>query len=328
MTLMRARSLLPSLLLASACHPPAVMAPGGPVMGPGYTGPLVGALEPSVTAPAPAPAAEPEPEPPPTWEWALSVAPQLAEHSAVDPGQDALARFVGWFDDGTPPRVHLLHGDACHAITGSMSGDGFHGTWREEVTTTGNERTRSYLSLEIARHGITETGPHGVTYARDERGKWQESGGFGTGCFETLVEHSMTTADAASVTFAGYRYELTAHCEHYAEVEQTCEGGGTRACERCSGVRLQPHAERRGFGHVTVKSGMADRTPVDCTQPCPADEWTPRLPRLDAVLKGRSFVGVVEGAGPVVFRSAKGCARELRRRKAAVAAVAAMAAAG
>jgi hypothetical protein len=245
--------------------------------------------------------------------------PELAEHEAVDPGPAALARFVGWFDDGKPPRVHLLHGDACHAVTGSMSGDGFHGTWREQVTTSGNERTRSYLSLEIARHGITETGPHGVTQARDERGKWQEVGGFGTGCFETLVDRSMTAADASSVTFAGFRYELTAHCARVEGRQQTCEGGGTRVCERCGGVWLQPHASRMGFGRPSVTSRVVDPTPVDCTQPCPADQWSPRLPRLAAVLKGRSFAGVVDGEGPVVFRSAKGCARELRRRQAFVA---------
>jgi len=73
-------------------------------------------------------------------------------------------------------------------------------------------------------------------------------------------------------------------------------------------------------GIVRVRSGRIERTPEDCAQSCPADEWTPLLPRLASVLDGRRFAGTLAGEGPVVFRSARGCARELRRSRVAAAA--------
>jgi hypothetical protein len=327
MTLVRSPLLLPALLSVLACHRPAAVDPGGPVVAPGYTGPVVGALE---RSPEPAPAPErtptsepaptPEtPEPPPTWEWALSVLPELAEHSEVDPSEAALARFVGWFDAGGSPRVHVLLDGTCHAVDGSMSGDGFHGDWRRQVTIEGDERRVSGYDLEIGRGGITESGPGGTIYQRDEKGRWQEAGGFGTGCFEVLVDRSMSAADERSVTFAGYLYRLEPVCAGTSTVTQTCMGGGERRCERCSGVWLRPVADRMGWGRGAIGIGHVAPTPADCTQPCPADEWTPRLPRLAAALRGRHFHGTLEGEGPVVFRSAKGCARELRRRKASAA---------
>lgn len=328
MSLVRARPTLLVLLCvvgafgALGCQRPAVVDRGGPVVAPDYTGPVVGALEePDATPVEPAPAAEPaSSEPPPTWEWALSVVPALAEHSEVDPGGDALARFVGWFDEGGTPRVHFLYDGACHAIEGTMSGEGFHGSWREEITTEGDERRVSRTSFDITRSGITESGPGGIIYRRNAKGRWEEAGGFGIGCFAVLVDRWMSAADDGSVTFGGYEYRLEPVCDRTESVTQTCIGGGERRCERCAGVWLRPVADRMGFGKGAIGVGHGSPTPVDCTQPCPVDEWTPRLPRLAAALAGRRFYGVIGSEGPVVFRTAKGCARELRRRKAAGAA--------
>ena len=316
MTLVRAPLLLPVLLSALACHRPVAVDPGPPVVVPDYEGPVVGALERAPEpAPEPTPEPSPTPEPPPTWEWALSVLPELAEHSEVDPSEAALARFVGWFDQGGAPRVHVLLAGACQAVDGSMGGDGFHGDWRKTVTIEGDERRVFAYDLAITRGGITESGPGGTIYQRDEKGRWQEVGGFGTGCFDTLVEHPMSAADDRSVTFAGYVYRLEPSCGGTEVVTQTCTGGGERRCERCTGVGLRPVADRRSSSLETTRSGRVDPAPVDCTQPCPADEWTPRLPRLAAALQGHRFHGTLEGEGPVVFRSAKDCLRELRRRK-------------
>lgn len=318
------------VLCALACRPTAAGDSGGPGVSPGYTGPVVGALErPPATAPATGPSAAPTPattapepvpapEPPPTWEWALSVLPELAEHSEVDPSEAALARFVGWFDDGGAARVHVLVEGKCHAIDGTMSRDGFHGGWRKEITLEGDERRVSGMSFDIVRGGITESGPGGVIERRDEHGRWQEVGGFGTGYFSTLVDRPMSAADERSVTFGGYAYRLEPVCERTETVTQSCQDGSERRCERCAGVWLQPKAERMAWGKGRIGVGRVEPTPVDCTQPCPADEWTPRLPRLAAALAGRTFHGVLDGEPPVVFRSAKGCARELRRRKAEV----------
>jgi len=125
----------------------------------------------------------------------------------------------------------------------------------------------------------------------------------------------MSAVDERQVTFAGYSYRLEPLCASHERIEQTCIGGAQRRCERCTRVWLKPRAEHMGWGSTTVTVGRADPGPVDCTQACPADEWGPLLPRLAAVLKGRELSGVLAGTRPVVFRSAKGCARELQRRK-------------
>lgn len=306
---MPARLLLAALFAAVACRPPVLVEPGGPPVAP----------EPAVVAAESVVAAEPvlaaEPEPPPTWEWAVSVLPELAGHSEVDPADAALTRFLGWFADGRAPRVHLLFAGACHAIRGTIDSDGFHGGWRNQVTIVGGERRVTGMSLDITRGGVTESGPGGVIYRRDAKGRWQEVGGFGTGHFESIVDSPLRAADERSLTFGGYWYRLEPFCEHSESVAQTCTDGAQRRCERCTRVGLKPQAEGRGWALPRLKSGRVEPTPVDCAQPCPADEWTPRLPRLASVLAGRQFSGVLEGEGPVVFRSAKGCASERRRKR-------------
>lgn len=315
MTLVRVRLLPHAMLAMLSCPRPAAVDPGGPVVAPGYTGPVVGALE---RSPAPEPA--PTPDPPPTWAWARSVLPELAEHSEVDPRDAVLARFGSWSGPGGSLRVHVLLDGACHAVEGSMARDGFHGRFREEVTVKAGERTVSAMDLAIGRDGITMSGPSGTIHVRDARGRWQEAGGFGGGRVETLVERSMSAADEQSVTLAGYRYWLEPVCDARTVVTQACIDGGERRCERCTGVGLRRGAPRMTWARKpVVTTAVREPGPVDCARPCPADEWTPRLPRLAEVLAGRRFHGVVEGEGPVVFRSAAGCARARQRAVAAAA---------
>ncbi len=317
---MRPCLLLPVVLAAAACRPPAVVEPRAPEV----RAQVVPVAAPRVpTAPAPAPAPEPvrapEPEPPPTWEWAVSVLPELAQHRMSDPGEAALARFLGWFASGEASRVHVYLGGACHAIPGSPDSDGFYGSWHRRVTTDGDERRVTAMSFEITRGGITESGPGGVIYHRDRRGRWQEAGGFGTGCFNTLVDHALSAADDRQATFAGYSYTLEPRCQSTEMVTQNCVAGGQRRCERCTRIVLHKHTGAMAWATGRIGVGWVAPAPVDCTQPCPADEWTPLLPRLATVLAGRRFSGALEGEGPVVFRSASGGARELQRRKAAAA---------
>jgi len=314
MPLMRTRLLSLALLAAAACRPAVAVAP---VIAPVARERAPEPLPAPESAPAPEPAPLPAPEPAPTWAWAVSVLPELAGHSEVEPGEAALARFVKWFPDGAAARVHVLFAEACHVIAGSMSADGFHGSWHRQVRQEGDERRVSAMSFDITLGGISESGPGGVIYRRDRKGRWQESGAYGTGYFDTLVDRPMTAADDQRVSFAGYSYRLEPVCRSREAITHTCIGGGTRSCERCTEVWLKPRAERMGWGDLRVKVGRVESVPVDCTQACPVDEWTPLLPRLATVLAGREFAGVLEGEGPVVFRSARGCIRELRRRKAA-----------
>jgi hypothetical protein len=302
---MRPRLLLALSLASAACRPPTTSEPA-PVVPEARPMPLARAPEP---APTPAPSAEPAP----TWQWAVSVLPELAEHSEVDPGEAALARFVGWFGDGGSGRVYLLLDGVCHAVDGAMSEDGFHGSWQTKVTIRGNERRVSGMSLDITRGGITESGPGGLIYERDRRGRWQQVGGHGLGSFATIVDAPMSAADDRSLTFAGYWYGLTPLCESTDSVALTCIDGGRLRCERCTRVGLQQRIAGHGGGSGTITIGRVEPTPVDCTHACPADEWTTLLPRLATALAGRQFSGVLERAGPVIFRDARRCARERRR---------------
>lgn len=308
------RTLHLALLAAAACRPSAAVEPTRPEI----REPVVSVVAAPVAAPTPTPA--PQPEPPPTWEWALSVLPELAEHHEADPGAVAHARFIRWFDGDAQTRVYVLLEQTCHAISGSASDDGFHGRWRRQVTTEGDQRTDSAMAFDITEGGISESGPGGLIYQRDGRGRWQEAGGFGTGHFHTLVEHAMSAADDHTVTFAGYTYTLEPACGSTETITQTCSTGGQRVCRRCTRVSLRQHTEHMLSGSGSVGIGRIEPAPADCAQACPADEWTDLLPRLATVLQGRRFTGVLADEGPTVFRDRQRCARESRRRKLAAAA--------
>lgn len=310
------RLLVPALLMV-ACRPPVVTPPSPvPAPAPEVVVPAVVPV-PVVVAPAPEPEPGPQLEPAPSWAWAVSVLPELAGHSEVDPSVAALARFVGWFGEGKPARIYLLDDGVCRGITGTMSDDGFHGGWRTRVAIRGGEKQVSGMSLDITRGGISESGPGGVIYRRDGKGRWMEVGGFGIGDFATIVDQPMTAADERSLTFAGQGYRLEPVCGASERVTRTCIGEGAPHCDRCTRITLDRRSEHTG-GSTRIRIGRVDPTPVDCTQACPADEWTPLLPRLAAALAGRQFFGVLPAAGPVVFRSAGACARERRRRAAAI----------
>lgn len=305
---------LPLVLLVTACRPALAPTTPDPVV-------RARAAEPVAVAPAAdpvAPAADPVAPAAaivsaPTWAWAVSVLPELATHSEVDPGADALARFVGWFAGGAR-RVHVLLEGRCHAISGEADADGFHGGWHTRVTVTGDTREVATMDFSITRYGIGESGPGGKTYERDERGRWREVGAFATGSSAALVDHPMSAADDRQVTFAGYWYRLAAKCREYDAVQQTCSDGTPRVCRRCTALVLERRADHMAWSTPTVTIGRVDPAPADCSQPCPADEQSALLPRLAEVLKGRDFVGTLPDVGPTVFRSAKGCDRERRRR--------------
>ena len=61
-----------------------------------------------------------------------------------------------------------------------------------ESTTTwpsveGDERRVSRTSLDITRSGITESGPGGIIYRRNAKGRWEEAGGFGIGALQAMA---------------------------------------------------------------------------------------------------------------------------------------------
>ncbi len=248
----------------------------------------------------------------PTWDWAVSVLPALANHSEDAPSAQAMKRFARWFSGSRARTIYLRQHDQCSAVRGSVDGGFRH---RETVETDGDSRTETGYSLAIDEHGITESGPGGTTSRRDARGKWIEVGGFGTGCSATLVHNSMSRVDDGVAYFNTYAYRLTAECEHMLTQTQHCEGGGTRTCTRCAGIWLHPHAPQRGWarGHSGVV-GQRHPPPLhDCSQPCPADEWSDRVEPLNQVLAGRRFFSDDSGDPGVLFRSAKACRRAARR---------------
>jgi hypothetical protein len=115
--------------------------------------------------------------------------------------------------------------------------------------------------------------------------------------------------------FDGYTYTLTAECSYPIVDEQICEDGGTRTCSRCAGVHLQPHAAWRSWSRGGGRSIQRNPPPVhDCTQPCPADEWTLRLQPLNRVLEGRVFYAPDPREG-VLFLRGKDCRNAARRER-------------
>lgn len=311
------RSASVLLLLGAAACRPAPIEPSAPVAviadRPGEPRPAAPAVASSGSeVAAPAPATTPASDPPPTWDWAVSVLPELATHSEVDPAPGALARFLAWFPGGAG-RVHVLLEGRCHAISGEFDADGFHGGWQRRVTVTGDAREVTVMDFSVTRHGVSESGPGGKVYDRDERGRWREAGAFATGRFRTLVDRPMSAADERQVTFAGYWYRLEPVCRAYEAIEQTCADGSARRCRRCTALAVEPRADNHSWRTPTVTVGRVGRVAADCSRPCPVDERAALLPRLAEVLKDRSFAGTDADAGPAVFRTAKGCDRERRR---------------
>lgn len=301
---------LPLVLLVAACRPALEPTAPGPVVTARVAEPVAATPIADPVAPAPAPTVVAEP--PPTWAWAVSVLPELATHSEVDPGVDALARFVGWFAGGAK-RVHVLLAGRCHALAGEADADGFHGGWHTRETITGDTREVTTMDFSITRYGISESGPGGKVYER-ERGGWRAVGAFATGSGASLVDNPMSAADDRQVTFAGYWYRLEPKCREFEAIQQTCGDGSARVCRRCTRLAVERRADRMAWSTPTVTIGRVP-VPADCSQPCPVDEQTALLPRLAEVLKGRNFAGTLADVGPSVFRSAKDCDRERRRAR-------------
>lgn len=298
-----------AIVLLSACAPPTATSTPPVAETPVVT--QAPAPEPPPATPEPDPESPPEVEPP-TWAWAISVLPALAEHAEQSPSSDAIERFNAWFSPGESLAFYFRDGDACWTVRGNPD-LGF--SYRETVTRDGNTRTRQAYDLQITAGGISESGPGGTTEVRKGNG-WEQIGGFGTGCFQILVHDSMSRVENGVAYFDAYDYTLTAECRGTIEDVQHCEGGGTRTCSRCSGVRLQPHAPNRGWGSAAAfgRSARVDPPPLhDCTQPCPVDEWTPRLEGLNEVLKGRRFYGASASDEGVLYMSKKACQRAAKR---------------
>jgi hypothetical protein len=275
--------------------------------------------------PAPAPAALPspvQPEPPPSpvdeiagldpdaqWAWAVERMPALAEHVAIDRAE-LLAQLPEWFPEG---RVFVRVGESakCFPIEGAWTGDAFVGRARERVTTKGRTKERVWYTVEVSPSGIIETGPSGETSTKNAQGKWEVTGGFGTGCMDVLVQRSVSEITPDAVRFAAYDYTLTIECAGTSKTTDVCEGGGTRDCERCSSLWAQPHASGMGFGRGSIAMHATKSTPIDCSTPCPPDSLTPLLEPLNAIVKDRSFTGTttMEGA---VYKSRRACERDPR----------------
>lgn len=246
------------------------------------------------------------------WAWAVQHLPELAKHRALD-CTELVAAFTAWLPE---ERVWVRIGEEpCFSVTGAPDGGSFVGASRETETVKGRTKTRSWMTVEISSTGIVEHGPSSETLERNAKGKWEAIGSSGTGCMDVLVEASVSEVTRDAVYFGGYDYTLTIECAGRNIQTDACEGGGTRVCESCWNLWPRPHAAARGFNRSSVVVQAKHDTPIDCTAQCPADEVTPLIEPLDAIMKGRTFTATDTPRG-AVYKARKRCERD-RRWKAA-----------
>jgi len=279
-----------------------------------------------VASPSPSePAPEPEPAPAPAapsgmdeiadldadarWAWAVERMPELAEHAAGD-RIELEARFAEWFPDEGRVFVRTADGK-CTPVVGGWDGDVFVGKARERTRIEGKTKESSWVNVEIAPSGVVENGPHGITYTRNAKGKWEESGGWGIGCMDIIVDRSISAVHDDAIVYAGYAYTLTIECNGTRTDEQRCTDGTTRTCTTCATLVALQHADRMGFGHGRTRMTVRAHDPIDGTEPCPSDTVGPLVEPLSAIVKGRRFYGTTDLQG-AVYRTRRACERDVR----------------
>jgi hypothetical protein len=247
------------------------------------------------------------------WAWAVSAMPDLAGHSEIDPAPEHWAEFRRRAS-GRPLLWVRSRGTRCFVARGVWEDEEFHGRAHVATTITGDTKLVRYESIRIDAYGITLTGPHGEDFTRDRRGRWQETGGYGVGSMRTVAERSISAVRSGAAYYGGYVYTLTIECRGRISYEERCTDGTTRRCERCGGLWAHPHADGMGWGTGGVSGWGTGARLRDCSEPCPPDPDTPRIPALNLAVKGRRFF---DASDPVasVYTSRKACEGDPRMHR-------------
>lgn len=239
--------------------------------------------------------------------WAVSVSPVAAALRTDDPRPEAFATFAAWFGSGQRLSVFLRDADGseCQEIEGEIDEGKFLGRSDVVTRTKGRRRTEEWTQIGISAEGIEALGAAGRELER-RGGKWREVGAWATGDWFPMSRYGTTRADARVVEFRTYAYYVTVECAGIDSGEDVCIGGGVRTCTRCVGLRLVPHADGMAWGQGTPAARGRGARPIDCTQPCPRDEWTSLIEPVGRALAGHTFYDDVD-SGVNVYATAKAC---------------------
>ncbi len=252
-------------------------------------------------------------DPEEAWREACAELEALSEYRPFPLRSRLIDELLSWVDEGKSIRVY---DEDCRPIDvmrheDELAGDvdikeSFHeGIKRVEA------RTAHF------RYSISYTGPGWTDYEKNEKGKWEEVGGGGAGCFEPRSGLlSRVTKEAA--WYDGAEVSLKVSCRWVTEETSPCIGGGKRICRHCRSLRvevLQARHLRQYPGEATIR--QSGSKPLDCSAPCPKNTLIETRDRLNRYLEGKAFFGSdVSGEGAVLFRSLKACRRHRSNRPA------------
>ncbi|WAS96693.1 hypothetical protein [Nannocystis punicea] len=321
------RLVLVGLAASLAC----VRAPGGATKSVTPTATPPRAPEPAQvpveTAPKPAPIHEPaEPveatarllaeveamEVAARWTWAIATMPELAEHREAGPASAQWAELRR-LAAGRSTLWVRARGERCLSVRGAWDDEGFAGRAREVVEIEGDVKTVRYELIDITERGISASGPHGETFSRDARGRWQSAGGYGLGSFATIVDRPIFEVARKAAYYGATTYTLKIECSETNVQEEHCTDGTTRRCSQCVAVRARRYVPGLGTGTTGV---FRTNRQVDCSLACPPDLHTPQLAALNLAVQGRTFV-TAEAPGAAVYTDARACRDDRRMRRAA-----------
>jgi hypothetical protein len=246
---------------------------------------------------------------PSRWAWAVAAMPSLARHREEDPGPAAWAEFRRRAAGRRTLWVRT-RGARCFSARGEWEEDWFIGHTRVTTKIDGDTKTAEYELVEIHASSIMINGPHGESFTRDARGRWQPSGGYGFGCMAVLAERPVHEVRGGAAYYGGLDYTVTVKCVARVAYAERCADGSTRRCERCGGLVDQIHAEGLQRSGSSV-GWSADVTPRDCSQPCPPDVHGARVEALALAVAGRRFHGA-EAPEAAVYTSRQACEGDRR----------------
>ena len=245
-------------------------------------------------------------DPEEAWREACAELEALSAYRPFSLRPRVIDELLSWVEEGKSIRVY---DEDCRPIDvmrheGELAGD-------VDIKTSFHEGIKRE-SARTAHFGysISYTGPGWTDYEKNEKGKWEEVGGGGMGCFDPrpwLL--SRVTKDAA--WYGGAKVSLKIHCRWVTEETSPCIGGGKRICRHCRSLRidvLQANHIRKFSGEVMMR--QSGSKPLDCSAPCPKNSLIETRDRLNRYLEGKKFFSPeATDEEAVLFRSLKACRR-------------------
>ena len=271
---------------------------------------LLGTARPGLTGPGTQPAPEQNEDPAEEWKKACAQFEALKGYRPLFLKPKPISELLAWVPEGEVVQVFDEH---CRPIElarheGHLAGD-------TDIKTTFHKGTKR-VQARTAHFGysVSYTGPGWTDYEKDAKGRWQEVGGGGMGCFAPRPGVlNRVTRDAA--WYSGSAVMLKVGCNWVEEYTSSCIGGGERVCRTCRSLQLDVLQGRIHHARGPVVRHGSSK-PMDCSAPCPNNTLVGTRDRLNQYLAGKKFISrETFGDSPVLFRSRKACRLHRARNK-------------